>query len=111
MFFGSSRSWTPSTRPDARAWKRNARLAARASHRCALAGDVRVVAGGFHAEHLRRQAPVRRLAQRLFRVAAEDAHRELGLRVERPADADHVGFAAVEDPHGFGVRSYPADGE
>src|SRR5205085_8060192 len=59
--------------------------------------DLGVVADALHAEHLGGDAPVRAATQPGAGVAVENATGEVGLGVEGPSDADHVGLPAVED--------------
>src|SRR5437899_6571673 len=74
-------------------------------------GDLGVVAGGSHAEHLRRHAEVGVHAEPWLGVGSEDALGQVGLGVERAADPHHVGLARVEDAGDLFRRADAADRE
>src|SRR5437588_9378171 len=60
--------------------------------------DGGVVAGAAHAEHLGRNAEIGVAAAPGLLAAGQHPRRQVGLGVEGPADADHVGLVGVEDP-------------
>src|SRR4051794_39524296 len=61
------------------------------------ADDLGVVAGALHAEHLGGYAPIRVAATAGLAVTVEESAGQVGLGVERPADAHQVGLPGLDD--------------